>query len=194
MDNHLDLGCGLTPKNPYNRSIVHGIDIRTIKSLDFEIKTADLALEPIPYPDSHFDSVSAYDFLEHIPRILQGKNGQLRFPFIDLMDEIFRILKPNGRFYASTPHYPHPEVFQDPTHVNILTRDSHIYFSGPEPLARMYGFKGHFAILRVQSCEGGKFVYEPLRKTRLQQLKNWIRSLRGKSAHLIWEFEANKEA
>ena len=65
-DRHLDLGCGKFPRNPYRRSELHGIDIRALSPQDegFEYRRANLALEPIPYPDGHFMSVSAYDFIE----------------------------------------------------------------------------------------------------------------------------------
>ncbi|MDQ3205818.1 MAG: hypothetical protein M3Q40_04805 [Pseudomonadota bacterium] len=40
-------------------------------------------LEPIPYPDGSFGSVSAYDFLEHVPRIFPSADGRATvFPFV----------------------------------------------------------------------------------------------------------------
>ena len=124
---HLDLGCGAVPRNPYRRDELHGIDIAPRHEPGAaEIRRANLALQPIPYPDSHFDSVSAYDFFEHVPRVLATADGQdTRFPFVQLMNEVWRVLVPGGLLYAYTPVYPHPMAFQDPTHVNILTRDSH---------------------------------------------------------------------
>jgi hypothetical protein len=60
MTRTLDLGCGLNIRNPYGFDEVYGLDIRT----------CDLAVEPIPFPDNYFDCISALDFIEHIPRIL----------------------------------------------------------------------------------------------------------------------------
>ena len=31
------------------------------------VRAADLAFEPVPFPDAHFERVYAYDFLEHLP-------------------------------------------------------------------------------------------------------------------------------
>ena len=31
-------------------------------------RLANLSIDPIPHPDSSFDSISAFDFLEHVPR------------------------------------------------------------------------------------------------------------------------------
>jgi hypothetical protein len=64
---HLDLGCGSKPRNPYHAELTFGCDIRDIdagvKDIGFDYKKVNLVLEPIPYPDNYFDSVSAFDFL-----------------------------------------------------------------------------------------------------------------------------------
>jgi SAM-dependent methyltransferase len=59
-------------------------------------------LNPLPFPTSTSDSISAYDFLEHIPKFAVI-NNQGQFPFINFMNEVHRVLKPNGIFYAITP-------------------------------------------------------------------------------------------
>lgn len=140
----LDLGCGPMPKNPYNKEIVYGIDFKENKELN--IYKADLAIEPIPFEDNTFDVVTAFDFLEHIPRVIY--NPTCRFPFVELMNEIYRVLKPEGIFHSLTPAYPAPEAFQDPTHVNIITeRTVWGYFCNPWLGAKIYGFKGKFDIV-----------------------------------------------
>lgn len=191
---HLDIGCGARPRNPYRRDEIHGIDIAPRGERAFEVRQANLALEPIPYPDDHFDSVSAYDFLEHVPRVLPTADGRgTRFPFIELMNEVWRVLRDGGLFYGYTPAYPHPAVFQDPTHVNILTRESHLYFTRPEFMGRMYGFRGDFEVVRVLPAKAGEFEYEPteppdfMRRYRLAR-----RERRRENSHLVWEFKARK--
>jgi SAM-dependent methyltransferase len=151
-DAHLDLGCGKRPRNPYKRARVCGVDIRAISSADdFEFRSANVSVEPIPYPDHEFGSVSAFDFIEHVPRILGTPDGRSTiFPFIRLMNEAWRVLAHGGRLYAVTPAYPNPEAFQDPTHVNIITERTHEYFCGENPLGRMYGFNGHFIARRAE--------------------------------------------
>jgi SAM-dependent methyltransferase len=148
MTKTLDLGCGNTPKNPYNADELYGVDIVDVNTPN--TKKADLAIEPIPYEDNSFDYVTAYDFLEHIPRILyiDGKRTQ---PFIDVMSEIYRVLKPGGIFRAHTPCYPHAPTFQDPTHVNFITDYTVEYFSGEAlKLGQLYGFKGEFKLLKQE--------------------------------------------
>lgn len=191
---HLDLGCGKFPRNPYDRQFLYGVDIRDIdfnEKLSFEYKKANLITQKIPYPDSYFASVSAFDFLEHVPRVWIKDDGSTSFPFIDLMSEIYRVLEPGGKIYALTPFYPRAEVFQDPTHVNFISKDTHKYFCGAKPFAKIYGFEGTFKCLRasrvapisaMEGLDGGiKQAFRHLRKF-----------VKNRLTHLIWEFEAIK--
>lgn len=144
MTKSLDLGCGLSPKNPFSADELFGIDLRGGGSGN--IKAADLAVEDIPYPDEFFDFVSAFDFIEHIPRLVYAPAR--RNSFIELMNEIYRVLKPGGRFLSQTPAYPHAAAFQDPTHVNIITeRTFPFYFDDANRWGGAYGFTGAFRIL-----------------------------------------------
>ena len=93
----LDLGCGTNPRNPYNADLIYGIDIRTSPD-NPNIKVADLAVESIPFESDYFDAVSAFDFIEHIPRVIYMP--ERRFPFVLLMNEIYRVLKKGGLFYS----------------------------------------------------------------------------------------------
>ena len=90
----LDLGCGLQPKNPFNAQEVYGIDVRD--DAEAHIVKADLVIEPIPFPDDSFDYVTAHDFLEHVPRLIYLP--QRRNAFVEVMNEIHRVLKPGGVF------------------------------------------------------------------------------------------------
>ena len=191
MTRHLDLGCGQSPRNPYGVEDLYGVDLMPMHSaLGDCYRRANLAVEPIPFQDSHFSSVSAFDFIEHVPRILSAPSGT-RLPFIELMNEIYRVLEPGGRFYALTPAYPHPSVFVDPTHVNILTEHSHTYFSGADPEARQYGFRGCFALIQ------SRWVVHAFRQTARplsfsERFTEWRRDRRGRLSHLLWEFSAQK--
>jgi SAM-dependent methyltransferase len=143
----LDLGCGEKPRNPMDCNEVWGLDIRDLGNKF--IKKADVVLEPIPFETDFFDTISAFDFIEHIPRVIYAPD--LKFPFVELMNEIHRCLKPGGSFISFTPCFPSPVAFQDPTHVNIITENtfSH-YFCEPRVWGYMYGFKGRFEL--VNQC------------------------------------------
>jgi SAM-dependent methyltransferase len=140
----LDLGCGLNPQNPFRAEQVYGIDIRDNPSK--YIKCADLTVEAIPFEDNAFDFITAFDIIEHIPKVIYLP--QRRFPFVELMNEIWRTLKPNGYFLSHTPVYPYSAIFGDPTHVSVLTHETFTaYFDDVSRNAEMYGFKRSFKVV-----------------------------------------------
>lgn len=144
MTRTLDLGYGTKPKNPFKADETYGIDIRPGAD---RIVVADLAIDPIPFASEFFDYCSAFDFIEHIPRVVYAP--ERKFSFVDLMSEIYRVLRPGGKFLSVTPAFPAPPVFRDPTHVNIITTETFpMYFDKEHCLARMYGFVGGFEIER----------------------------------------------
>jgi len=139
----LDLGCGPNPKNFFNADAVYGIDVKD--DLEHNILRADLAIEPIPFESDFFDYVTAHDFLEHIPRLLYLP--QRRLPFVELMNEVWRVLKVGGKFFSHTPAFPQAAAFWDPTHVNFITEQTFpLYFDDERRWAGTYGFKGAFKI------------------------------------------------
>lgn len=156
----LDLGCGLQPKNPFNAQEVYGIDVRD--DAEAHIVKADLVIEPIPFPGDSFDYVTAHDFLEHVPRLIYLP--QRRNAFVEVMNEIHRVLKPGGVFMSFTPAFPHGPAFRDPTHVNIITEETFpLYFDDKVRWASMYGFRGSFQILSQEWR--GVHLMSLLRKT-----------------------------
>ena len=140
----LDLGSGPKPRNPFHAESIIGADIRSNNEID--IVYADFSLGYLPFDDNSFDRITAYDLIEHIQRSVWVE-GSISYPFISLMNEIFRVLKPDGIFFCIQPCYPSKEAFQDPTHVNIMTEDTmYLYFCEPA-WARIYGYQGSFKIL-----------------------------------------------
>ena len=149
-----DLGCGSNLRNPFNATRVIGIDNGI--NLGKEVICSNLAIEPIPLESGSVSFVTAYDLIEHIPRVLCIEERRLVYPFIDLMNEIYRVLEPGGFFFSSTPAYPSPVAFQDPTHVNIITEETFpVYFcreynswmGSDVPVASIYGFQGSFELV-----------------------------------------------
>lgn len=166
MSKSLDLGCGESPRNPFNAATVFGVDI--VKFSNPNIRRADLGIEKIPFADNTFDFVTAYDFLEHIPRLIYYRKKRIQ-PFIEIMNEIWRVLKPDGLLKAHTPAYPKDEAFVDPTHVNFISLGTVNYFCGGEylNLAKSYGFNGLFSPMSIRWDEEWNY-------------------------HLIWELAAKK--
>lgn len=190
---HLDVGCGSKPRNPFNHEHLYGVDIIEQQYVDdFNYSRCNVVLEKLPFEDSSFDSLSAYDFLEHIPRFAVIDN-ETQFPFINFMNEAYRVLKNEGVFYAMTPVYPRKEAFVDPTHVNIITSKTHEYFTNPGHYARMYGFEGNFEISKVKLV---KFSQEMKTHNKFMTLlKDLFYSIVFyKKSHIVWEFKAIKNS
>jgi len=199
---HLDLGCGAKPRNPFDADILYGTDFSLFKERivgDIHFISADLT-KTLPFNSDSFSSISAFDVLEHIPRWERLPDGLIVFPFVGLMQEIYRVLKPGGIFYAVTPGYPSKAAFQDPTHVNYITRETLFYFSGlashSENLG--YGFNGKFEVLHNSWLRGNgpyaakRIEYEfNVSKTGLQDklrlLRRTLKFIRNQSPeHILW--------
>lgn len=96
----------------------------------------------LPFEDSSVDLVRADDFLEHIPI---GK-------VIPLMNEIWRVLKPDGIFESLTPSTDGRGAFQDPTHVSFWNRNSWDYYS-KKKARDLYGIKADFDIENIEDID-----------------------------------------
>ncbi len=194
ISRHLDLGCGVKPRNPLRHKDLFGCDIRDIgdvaKELNFEYRQANLIQDPIPFPDRFFNSVSAFDFLEHVPRQFLNKNGELINPFVNIMNEVHRVLVPGGRLIAITPAYPRPEAFQDPTHVNIITEKTHEYFVSGDPYAAIYGFKGQFEVVNVywSAPKNAHNMLEPGWRKAIRNFEH--RVFKEGLSHMLWDLKA----
>ena len=142
----VDLGCGPHPQNRFRADIADGLDL--VGNEKENVRKCRLGFEPLPYQDSSVDFLTAYDLLEHIPRF-SDDDSIGNTPFIYLMNECFRVLKPDGLFLSMTPVYPYMGAFQDPTHNNIMTVDTFSrYFSDAKlDIARHYGIKTSFKVI-----------------------------------------------
>lgn len=132
-----NLGCGGT-----NPPEMYGIDIQDMPGVDL---VADLN-QGIPLPDNSFDAVLAIDFLEHID---QKK-------CIQLMEEIYRILKPGGRLIFEVPSTDGNNMgaFQDPTHNSWWCEKKFWYFLDDEygkAFRSLYNIRSWFIPKRLET-------------------------------------------
>ena len=145
---HVDMGCGFHPRNPFSADHLIGIDILPeeffIERSDFEYLRVT-PRQQIPMPDQSVDTISGYDFIEHLSRGSSPSGNE----FIGFMSEAHRILRPDGILFLVTPSFPSPAAFQDPTHVNFITEKTVSYFLGPDaPAMKLgYGFSGSFELI-----------------------------------------------
>jgi glycosyltransferase involved in cell wall biosynthesis len=126
----LNLGCGYRHLDGFVN-----IDNRAGVSPDLVCNVID----GLPYADSSVDVVRAYDFLEHIP---QGK-------VIDVITEIWRVLKPGGTFESFTPSTDGRGAFMDPTHVSYWNINSWIYYSDDQ-YRGLYDIKANFELVGIK--------------------------------------------
>jgi SAM-dependent methyltransferase len=196
---HVDMGCGHHPRNPFNADKLIGVDIIPVSELPINqhVKYVQiLSSGEIPLPDGSVDSISGFDFLEHLSR----GNGSSQNEFIGFMNEAHRLLRPGGVLFLVTPAFPSPAAFQDPTHVNFITSETVKYFLGPTALAQSmgYGFKGSFNL--IYQCWMGPFSkifnsscdsvsgksYESLRNfLSFDSMRRMISTVR-QPTHLVW--------
>ena len=152
-ETHVDLGAGSYPRNPFSACQLIAFDVLDPKDISFsrhatlgELRYVKVSrFEEFPLEDESVTSISGFDFLEHLSREPGPKENE----FIFVMNQVFRILKRGGIALFVTPAFPLKTAFQDPTHINILTKDSYEYFCGKNPLARKlgYGFEGQFELV-----------------------------------------------
>jgi len=111
----LDLGCGSKKIDHPNAKVI-GLDI--IKHPEVDV-VWDLNKLPLPFKDKEFDIVHASHILEHIE---DNKK------FFALMDEIYRILKPNGVFHVRVPYWKGIYGISSPEHRRFFSIKSFNYF------------------------------------------------------------------
>lgn len=118
----LDIGCGKQKQPGFV-----GIDYRDWGNVDI---VHDLEQTPWPLPDNCVMTAVASHVLEHI----NPHNGV----FIDVMDEIWRVVRPGGQFALVVPYAGSPGFWQDPTHCNGITEATLLYFD-PDPEGKYAG-------------------------------------------------------
>ena len=90
--------------------------------------------EGLPFGNDSIDTVVAVDFLEHVAI---GK-------VVPLIEEIYRVLKPEGSFISVTPSTDGRGAFQDPTHVSFWNKNSWLYYMH-DAYRALYGIKAKFS-------------------------------------------------
>jgi GT2 family glycosyltransferase len=134
----LNLGCGYDHRDGYV-NIDNRADVKPDLICD--------VLSGLPYDDNSVDEIRAYDFLEHIPI------GET----INVITEIWRVLKPGGLFESFTPSTDGRGAFQDPTHVSFWNRNSWLYYSDPA-YRGLYGIAADFEIESIRDTEPGSLM------------------------------------
>lgn len=127
MKTSLLLGCGNSrqrklslpedPKNWYENLITLDIDTNSSPDIFHDLSSE----EPIPLDNDSVDEIHAYEVLEHI-----GQQGDYR-TFFRQFEDYWRILKPNGRLYATVPRWDNMWAWGDPGHTRIVNEGTLIF-------------------------------------------------------------------
>jgi SAM-dependent methyltransferase len=114
---------------------------------------------PWPWGESSVDEVVAEDIFEH----LEDR--------IFTMNELHRVLKPNGRATIVVPDACGPGQWQDPTHRSGWVMNSFQYWQHGSfaygRLAQAYGIRGPFRIVEGPTKTMYKDVWEQVPKIRV---------------------------
>lgn len=125
----LDIGCGAAKQPGFV-----GMDIQALPGVDV---VHDWNVHPWPFPDGCALRAIASHVIEHVPPVAVTENGT-RFPFMEFMDEVWRVLKPGGEFAIACPHGAGPLFLQDPTHCNAINETTWAYFEKTHPFWQFY--------------------------------------------------------
>jgi SAM-dependent methyltransferase len=126
----LDIGSGPKPQPGFV-----GMDVRDLPGVDIVHDVIDI---PWPLPDECVLVANAAHLVEHIPPSAVGPDGKTWFPFMAFMDEVWRVMRPEGHFIISAPHGNSQGYLQDPSHVNPCNENTFWYFCPEHFLYRIY--------------------------------------------------------
>ena len=116
----------------------------------------DLEVLPLPFADNSFDEIHAYDVLEHT-----GSQGDWGF-FFDQWSDFWRILKPNGLFFAKVPAHDSIWAWGDPSHKRIIPVVSLVFLDQQQYVEQVghtalsdfrFHYQADFEILATESTQ-----------------------------------------
>ena len=152
MHTRLNLGCGRTRLEGFVN-----VDKAAAVAPDL---AWDLDRFPYPLPRAHFQEIRVHQVIEHLADIPA------------FMDEVCALLAPGGTVEITTPHYSHPNSYNDPTHrwhlgyyaLDVFTGESRVdYYSGArfELVSRRLHFEpSAFAALKTFLANRYAYVWE----------------------------------
>lgn len=138
----LNIGCGTSKEEGWV-----GIDYRALPGVDV---VWDIEQTPWPLESESVIAATSHHVLEHlnphggdkrlqplidllVSKKVLGKQeaetlGAPGPAFMNVMDEIWRVLKPHAQFHFVVPYAGSPGFWQDPTHINGITENTLRYF------------------------------------------------------------------
>jgi hypothetical protein len=159
------LGCGRNhAKKLYQKDDTDWKDLVTVDiSPDVGADIVhDLSVLPLPLGDNVADEIHAYEVMEHT-----GQQGDWKF-FFDQWSDIWRVLKPGGWFYGTSPDCKSRWAWGDPGHTRIVGLEQLTFLNQPEyekqcgktPMTDYrFCYKADFDFGHLKTYADGTFVY-----------------------------------
>lgn len=116
----------------------------------------DLNVTPWPFADNEFNEIHAYEVLEHL-----GQQGDYK-AFFAHFSEVWRILKPGGRLFATVPMWDSPWAWGDPGHTRVITKQTLVFLVQEEYEAQV----GKTAMADYRSVYKGNFIIRGAQEAR----------------------------
>ncbi len=157
----LELGCG--PRKRHAGAI--GIDRLDYVGVDL---VGDVLEALRSLPSACVQSVYAYHFFEHVADLPP------------LLEEVARVLRPNGCLDVEVPHFANPYFYSDPTHVKFFGLYTFSYLSKDDLFHRrvpQYGRRPIFELVDVRLDFDSPFLLRGMVKRALGSLFNLTRWL-----------------
>jgi SAM-dependent methyltransferase len=158
----LNLGSGMRPRLGF-----YNVDQLALPGVDI---LADLNEPLSALPDNSVNEIYCRHMLEHVSR------------FMELLSELHRIMRPDGRIEIIVPHFSNPYGYSDPTHVRFFGLYSFFYFCDPadQPRRKVPSFylPQRFQVERVECRLLKQSLADKLLRAVLQPLinlsTNWL--------------------
>jgi SAM-dependent methyltransferase len=173
----LNLGCGKT-------RIPGSIGVDSVMIEGYVDKVHDLDIVPYPFESSSVDEIHLYHVLEHLHDPVRK------------MEEMHRILKPDGALYIRVPHFSSRGAFTDITHLRPYGYESFDCFT--EGNEQHYYTEVSYDIISKQIKYFGMFqntgaYAEHINPNRIHwalhlpvMLINWLITLSPKAFERFW--------
>ena len=161
----LDIGCGAKKTSP----LWMGMDKRKMPGVDI---VHDLEVFPYPIQSDSVTTIVASHILEHLKPWLT----------VDVFNELWRILKPEGQLALGVPYGVSEYYVQDPTHCNPFNETTLTYF---DPRPDMFGWK------EVKDHRG---IYEVVKEGHVNRLYAFYEPKPWKIVMSTWKSNGNMEA
>lgn len=156
-ERRLNVGCGKTVLPDWtNLDVVKhpGVDVQ------FDLNTLLMGTDKrLPFEDNTFEEMQIIHTLEHL------------FSPLGVMEELYRIAKPDCKMEIHVPYGSSDGAFEDPQHIHYFFLKSFIYFAQPTYWRASYGYMADWETTKRQLL----LLREEFEEASLEDIHNAVR-------------------